>query len=502
MSAQTPAVDAQPHALRYLCLSDLHLGAAYSLLTSSDDKDQPDPKRPSATLVAFGQALRQTVAALQAASPGSPPVTLVLLGDVLDMGLSPMGDVAAAFNCFVQALYPADGPQLFSTQVLYVPGNHDHHLWRVAQDSQYLDQLDSLPPDLIDTTALFPDKEKTPVRSELLTQLMRRQPHLADATVRIVYPNLGLFDEASGRCVLMHHGHYVDSTYTVMSSLNQAVWQTPPPQDVATIEGQNGPWVDFLWSDLGSAGTTGQSALTLYEVLRDAGASRTFTERAGEQAAQLLSRTLGISGQTQTVQGLTVEQLLRALMDVTIGRGAESERDDDLQLMSASGRQLLIDYLAGPLKRQLDEALAKVSPTAPTRLGATRFIYGHTHKPFEREFAVPGYPMPVAVYNTGGWVIDQPTMGGTQGAAAVLVDAALNVASLRLFQDPANGHMKPVQVSDVGSMRPQPNPLRDALLGAVEAQRAAWQVFSQAACAAAELQAARLLDRFFQPQQS
>lgn len=490
--------DASPHALRYLCLSDLHLGAAYSLLTHSDDQGRPDPATASATLVAFGQALRQTVAALQAATPGSPPTTLVLLGDVLDMGLSPMGDTSAGFQRFIEALYPAGEPAVFSPQVLCVPGNHDHHLWRIAQDGQYLATLDQQPPDLIDTTPLLQAADMPAVRSELLTRLMRRQPHLADATVSIVYPNLGLFDEATGRCVLMHHGHYVDSTYTAMSALNQALWHQPPPPTVADIEGQNGPWVDFLWSDLGSAGATGQGALSLYEVLRDAGASRSFTQRAGDEAGALLSRTLGISGQSQTVKGLTVEQLLRALLDVTLGRAAESERDGDLEVISTDGLQQLQAYLSGPLKRQLDEALG----TGAQRLGATRFIYGHTHKPWQRELAVPGYAMPVAVYNTGGWVIDQPTMGSSQGAAAVLVDAALNVASLRLFNDPVNGSLQPVHAADATSVRPQPNPLRDALAAAIDGQQAAWQVFSQAACAAAEQQAERLLDRFFTPGQS
>lgn len=491
-------IDTPPPGLRYLCLSDLHLGAAYSLLTHSDDDGRPDPSTASATLVAFGQALRQTVAALQTATPGSPPTTLVLLGDVLDMGLSPMGDTAAGFQRFIEALYPAGTPPVFSPQLLCVPGNHDHHLWRIAQDRQYLQALDSAPADLMQTTPLLPGGPTPPVPSELLTQLMRRQPHLADATVSIVYPNLGLFDEASGRCVLMHHGHYVDSTYTAMSTLNQALWQQKPPPTVAEIEGQNGPWVDFLWSDLGSAGATGQGALALYEVLRDAGASRRFTQRAGDEAVRLLSATLGISGQSQTVKGLTVEQLLRALLDVTLGRAAESERDADLQVISSDGLQQLVAYLAGPLKRQLDDALG----SAARRVGATRFIYGHTHKPWQRELPVPGYAMPVAVYNTGGWVIDQPTMGSSQGAAAVLIDEALNVASLRLFNDPLNGVMAPVHAADAASIRPQPNPLRDALAAAIDGQAAAWRVFTQAACSAAEQQAARLLDRFFTPGQS
>lgn len=494
--------DSTPHAVRYVCLSDLHLGAAYSLLTHSDDQGRPDPATASATLVAFGRALRQTLAALQAASPGAALPTLVLLGDVLDLGLSPMGDTSAGFLRFIEALYPAGAPPVLSAQVLCVPGNHDHHLWRVAQDSAYLQALDDAPPDLMEATPLLPGGSTPPVPSALLTRLMRCQPHLAEATVSIVYPNLGLFDEATGRCVLMHHGHYVDSTYTAMSSLNQALWRQKPPATVAEIEGQNGPWVDFLWSDLGSAGATGQGVMTLYEVLRDAGASRRFTQRAGDEAVRLLAGTLGISGQSQTVKGLTVEQLLRALLDVTIGRAAESERDADLQVISADGLQQLGAYLAGPLKRQLDEALRALSPTAAQRLGATSFVYGHTHKPWQRELAVPGYPMPVAVYNTGGWVIDQPTMGSTQGAAAVLIDEALNVASLRLFNDPVNGSVQPVHAADAASVRPRPNPLRDALAAAIEGQRSVWGVFSDAACTAAELQAQRLLDRFFTPSQS
>jgi metallophosphoesterase superfamily enzyme len=117
-------------ALKYVCLSDLHLGADYSVLTRMDDEGKTNLLKPSATLDALGTALRQYVPAV---SDTEHP-TLILLGDVLDLGLSSTGAVAQAFKRFIEALFPAQVQPVFSTQVLCVPGNHDHHLWRTAQD--------------------------------------------------------------------------------------------------------------------------------------------------------------------------------------------------------------------------------------------------------------------------------------------------------------------------------------------------------------------------------
>jgi hypothetical protein len=38
------------------------------------------------------------------------------------------------------------------------------------------------------------------------------------------------------------------------------------------------------------------------------------------------------------------------------------------------------------------------------------FVFGHTHKPFLKCFDdIEGFKKPVAVYNTGGWVVDKVT---------------------------------------------------------------------------------------------
>jgi hypothetical protein len=84
-------------ALKYVCLSDLHLGADYSVLTRMDGQGKTTLLEPSDTLRTFGPALRETVRALS--GPELP--TLILMGDVLDLGLSPAGAVGQDVKRFV-----------------------------------------------------------------------------------------------------------------------------------------------------------------------------------------------------------------------------------------------------------------------------------------------------------------------------------------------------------------------------------------------------------------
>lgn len=482
------------HAPRYICLSDLHLGAAYSTLTYADAQGRPDPARPSDTQVAFGAALRQLLATM-----GGPPPTLILLGDVLDMGLSPMGDVAAAFRSFVETVMLDNGRPAFAPRVLYVPGNHDHHLWRIAQDQQFQDALRQgrIDDDLIKHTELFEsDGDSARIASSMLTRLMAGCPGLADARVDIAYPNLGLRDTQRGRCVVLHHGHYIDPIYRVMTMLDaqapgRSSGRNPRAVTVADLESQNGAWVDFIWSDLGSSGLTGAGAGKLYEVMRDAAASHDFAQRLAAALLAKLDQNFGMSGSMDVFQGVTLSQLVLGALDVTLGRGAQSQRDGYSQVMSTDDVADLRWYLSGPVRLQLEQA--GLDPAALE----LSFIFGHSHKPFEDELPVAGFDRPAGIFNTGGWVMDQPTMTSTQGASAMFIDDELNVASLRLFNDPVNGRMAPVHARGVGGFRDRGNPMLSALAAGIERTAPAWEAFSRNAQQATERRAAGLLDEFF-----
>ncbi|MEZ5721113.1 MAG: hypothetical protein R3D59_05205 [Paracoccaceae bacterium] len=102
--------------------------------------------------------------------------------------------------------------------------------------------------------------------------------------------------------------------------------------------------------------------------------------------------------------------------------------------------------------------------------------------------------MPPAVYNSGGWDLDTPMFGTRLGAAALFIDDALNVASLRLCNVPQHdadatgpgAAPTPVHVATADGPVGTPglvNPLADALDAALKATAGDWSAFTKAAAA-------------------
>lgn len=422
-------------SIAQIVLSDLHLGARDSLLTHVNAASEIIDG-PSRVLSAFAEGLRATL------RDGEKP-QLVLLGDALDLGLSPFGDVSQSFLQLIDAFFPEGGREIFSRDIVYVAGNHDHHLWRMAQDHCFISALQAgqIPGDLDQITPVIGH----PTHScRLMGSLLAHRPHMAGASVGIAYPNWGLADRSTGRAVVMHHGHYLDGMYRALSNLRGFLEEGEArPTTMHQLEAENGPWIDFLWSDLGSAGEIGGEAGSLYETMLSAGASHDFAEGIARRITGGLNSRLGINPRMQLKYGITLDNLIRAAVDATAGRGAERQRDGYGQVLGEAEIDDIGWYLGTPLAAQLREELGEL----PREMN---FVFGHTHKPFQDELMVEGYELPVGVFNTGGWVLDEPTLMPVQGCAAMLVSDDLEVASLRLFNDPTDGTMAPVRVEGSG----------------------------------------------------
>ena len=451
-------------SIRQVVLSDLHLGARDSLLTHVHGNGEI-ADGPSEVLAAFANGMRATLGASQ--SDQEKP-QLVLLGDALDLGLSPFGDVSKSFLQLLDAFFPADGSDLFDREIIYVAGNHDHHLWRMAQDHGFLTRLESggMPGDLESVTRIFGTPSH---RCRLMESLIAHRPHLRGASVKIAYPNWGLSNSETGRAVVMHHGHYLDGMYRALSNMRGFLDDSEArPATMRQLEQENGPWIDFLWSDLGSAGEIGSDAGSLYEVMLSAGASHDFAESIARRITGGLHSRLGIDPKMPLKYGVTLDNLIRAGVDVTAGRAAERQRDGYGHVLGEAEIDDLGWYLGTPMVHQIREEL----PDVPHELS---FIFGHTHKPFQDDLLVEGYDVPVGVFNTGGWVLDEPTLMPVQGCAAMLVSDELEVASLRLFNDPTDGVMAPVRVEGSGRV----SRLVDETSAAVDGASDHWADFSR-----------------------
>jgi len=206
--------------VRYVCFSDLHLGEEDSLLTNlATASTVVDPSEPSPVLEKLIGLFRDIVDSI---GPKDRRPTLILNGDALELALTPIRQAAMVFEKCVSLVLPK-GKRLFD-RIIVIPGNHDHHLWEIARETQYVNYIRSgnFPPGSElphkwSVTNLF--VENQPLSSYFLENVIRRYAHLKEEVIQIAYPNFGLVNQAKGRVVVFHHGHFVESLHHLMSKL-------------------------------------------------------------------------------------------------------------------------------------------------------------------------------------------------------------------------------------------------------------------------------------------
>lgn len=452
--------------LKYICLSDLHLGARYSIL--HDNSEVPGaPSKPSPVLTALTTAILSLVNGLP---KGTPAPQLLLNGDVLELALGPTNQAAMDFQHLMSALFvqvPNGPPPLAPSDVLYVPGNHDHFIWRWAEGDNYLQQIGSGGGNIGPLVPVTPLLGLPGIVSSFLTTLLRNATK-STASVRLLYPNFG-DQNPNGTCIVFHHGHFIESAYRMMSEVIQFLKFGGAVSDAAQLEQQNGAWIDFLWSTFGDAGAVGVGAEMLYDRLQDPLATERFIRPLAKRLVARWQSELPMGGERQ-VQ-LWARRVVRGLLDLLLQRAGDLERNDDQSVLST-------DSIAG-LTWYLDTILAQQFGTSlPSNLV---FIFGHTHKPFEDALPVASYKQPVRIFNTGGWVLDDPTMTSLEGASLVLVDTDNQVVSIRLFNQPVNDPINAVTIPLPSGAFPQPPNVNDLLSSVQKAfQPAQWSSFSSA----------------------
>jgi UDP-2,3-diacylglucosamine pyrophosphatase LpxH len=155
---------------RVVVVSDTHFGDPFDVLTSSRAIE----------------ALTDRIESLGAIDE------LVLLGDVFDFWKSPFGEAIARSRDFMSALFMLENVK----RIVYLPGNHDHHVFRQYYNEQVTESLRRgvvEPPEL--TMPLTAD---CPIMNVL-------KPRAARVPLFAVYPAHNV--NVRGTKVLLTHGH-------------------------------------------------------------------------------------------------------------------------------------------------------------------------------------------------------------------------------------------------------------------------------------------------------
>jgi UDP-2,3-diacylglucosamine pyrophosphatase LpxH len=459
--------------IRYVCLSDLHLGADSSVLPAiKPNSIEIDPLTTSPALSQFVACLQELIRH----NEGAEKPKLILNGDILELALADTNKAAMVFEDFINLVFPSDGEALFDKNILYIPGNHDHHIWESARETQYVHYITGIPaghelPAPWHTTKMFaPDL----VQEYFSTSLLLRHPHLQDAVVNVVYPNYALTSDDGQKCIIVSHGHYIESIYSLMITLNTMFFPNRTrPKVVWELEAENFAWIDFLWSTLGRSGDVGQDIGIFYAKLQD---KKQFEHLLDNFLTSLVTQW----NQPKGIKSVEIEGL-KLLLKAIIDRTPVLERNRPEQPLSDEALQGLHSYLEGPL---LEQILIENKQKIPANI---TFLFGHTHKPFQQLMSFTGYSAPMNVYNSGGWVMDKVQPMSVYGAAALLIDETLQTISLRLYNQSPNIEDYIVRVEEISSSGSSPfynrirslvNPLNDP-----------WKTFSKTVAEAVFLHA-------------
>jgi hypothetical protein len=455
--------------IRWVCLSDTHFGAENSVLSHVPaGQTHVDPGMAGPVLEALCDCLRD----LLTVNDGAKRPTLVLNGDVLEFALASDNVAAMVFDRFVDLSFSEPDP-IFDDTIVYIPGNHDHHIWETARERQYAAYVASVPAaDPLGApwhaTRLFQTAAAHVVESELLTALVRRRTD-SRLRVQVVYPNLGLVGSSGTSAVVLHHGHLIEPMYRLMSLVESALFPgRAEGPEVWDWEADNFAWIDFFWSTLGRSGTVGQDVGFVYDMLQDPNAVASLANNLGHLAAEhspwflrpFLAPACRFGGR------------------FAARRAADRERARHGGVLSASAQAGLAEYLSGPLHRQLARECEELLRTPVT------FVFGHTHKPFEALQVFPGYDGPVALYNTGGWVVDTEQTAPLHGASVVVIGEDGDVASLRMYNQAESASAYTVRLAD--ELPGRSSDLRQRLAGHLGLSAGPWKAFSNATAAAVE----------------
>jgi UDP-2,3-diacylglucosamine pyrophosphatase LpxH len=477
---------------KYVCISDLHLGEEDSLLTNLyRNHHKADPLNLSPVMICLKDCLYNLIKDAEGFPENKP--ALIILGDGLDLALSQDNTTVMVFERFIESFF-WEVPESLFKEIIYIPGNHDHHIWETAREIQYAEYIKrhyqnvEIPISWHRTRAV-PEKPTDFINSPLLEsavqRVLKRKNVSVEVPVNILYPNFIYWEKGErNKFIVFHHGHFFERLYYLMSYLNEIIFSEKtgkfPPDNIDDIEAENFAWIDFFWSTLGRSGEAGEKLETIWELLQ--------SERGKEKLIENLSRGLAKKLDIPLIPGdFLEEKTLRVILNFLVKLHSEKLEKMIDEDMSKEFYQLLKNYLGNAVFNQIkDETGLENSEIENSEMV---LVFGHTHKPLSRMEKIEPYKNWIKIYNTGGWVVDKPGLDPLYGGMIVFVDDKGNTAGLKVFSLGKKEKPYPVEIQ---SSEDEPGELYRYLSEKVEKDKSCWEKLLTTLHNAAEIRAAHL----------
>lgn len=351
---------------------------------------------------------------------------LILAGDTLDFSLASVQDAVEDFRLFLEDV------QEFFDNLVYIPGNHDHHMWRTLQEEIFVvnrikerREIGGFPQEQIGTIKggkiilKGVDPKKLLGAKTFLNDLL--PPAAKRKNFAVTYPNVFLEFKKPERDILITHGHFFEAAWTLVSDVFKKSMNLTT-MNYRILERINSPLTEFGWYGLGQAGKLSHFIEELYKEIKNS---------EDRRLTLALNDVRDYLDELWTFKPAKREGFfskIRGVFSEVKANIKEGLSDQALKLMTDLVKSLVISqveerepYTGGsPLRHCpniLDDAARKdrikryisYSLGRPYEFKPYQIIFGHTHIPIKQgsiEITVDGRPYNIAAFNAGGWVVD------------------------------------------------------------------------------------------------
>lgn len=392
-------------------LSDMHLG-------------DPTSRLQHAAGVAQAPAYEALKRVLRAETGGGPVDLLVLNGDIIDFAIGSFAASCAVARGFFDAL-AADG---LARRILYVPGNHDKHVWDAVEwQVNVIDRMGrgDLPrpfrrtqPAVVDLTTGGVDLPGVTPGYEEGTLFLQGlfSPSATSVPILVAYPNVYLVSP-DRTVTVVSHGHLMALAWVLLSELLRGMPELNPHPGLPELEEYNYPVTAAICTAVGQAGAVTD---LIAEVQHEVKAGRLdllygLLERVLHTAVQ--DGAGAVAALPATLLKIAGPGALRGALPIL--RGARHD-------VAFWHRELTVRLFA-----RFDDA-TRAEATSLGLADPVRYLFGHTHAaiPAEHHESLVLGDRRVKLFNTGGW-IDTPGEGPCV-AAVFFVDAQGGLRSVEV----------------------------------------------------------------------
>ena len=408
--------------ISHIIISDLHLGERIGILNKIDEQDY---KLKGLEISEAAIELIRTINYLLGKQPEDQQVSLVLNGDLLGMSFGKIHETLTILASFLKHFFEEISPNRIK-EIIYIPGNHDHHMWEMARETDFVknkaNRKDArLFPTMKHTTGPFASDG---IQSAILDAVYDcidgriRSSELPD--IKVVYPNLICYNAEKNKVAIIHHGHFVEDLYNFISLTRQAIHpEIQLPSTIEEIEQENFAWIDFLFSMLGRSGKAGVDVELIMKIMGNPNSSEKEIDILSDRVAEKLDFPF--------IPFNFLEKYLTKTLIKRISKKANYERGNEEFVCSEETIQDMLKYISGPCMHQCREHIS----TMPSNVS---FIWGHTHKPFVKQH-LSNENQVLKIYNTGGWTVDGLEPDPWRGGTIAFMDTDFNIVNVQIFDN-------------------------------------------------------------------